>query len=136
MAKILVAAIAAIFGFCSCCSAALADVVADWSGSVVANDAEDVSDGLLSTVGSGANLSLSSPVDEVLAFGSLSIGIPAADTVSFSLDSVTDHGTAGATLGSAINGTFKPVSSTLKAGTPVEVMISLSLTGSLSASAG
>jgi hypothetical protein len=136
MGKIFVAALAIAVVFCTCCTATLADVVVDWSGSVQANEAETASNGVLSTVESEANLSLSSPINEVLAFSSFGISIPAADTVSFSLDSVTDHGTAGATFGSAITATFKPVSSTLKAGTPVEVMISLSLTGSLSGSAG
>ena len=136
MGKRFVAALAIVIVFCTCCSATWAGVVADWSGSVEANEDETVSNGVLSTVGSEANLSLSSPIGEVLAFSSLGLSIPAADTVSFSLASVTDHGTAGATFGSAIVATFKPVSTTLKAGTPVEVMISLSLTGSLSGSAG
>ena len=136
MTKILVAAATIVIFFCSYSTATLADVVADWNGSVEANDAETVDQGALSTVGSEANLSLSSPDNEVLAFSSVDLSLPAADTVSFSLDSETDHGTAEATLGAAIMATFKAVSSTLKAGTPVRVMIILSLTGGISGTAG
>lgn len=136
MTRILVAAATIVICFCSYSMATLADVVADWSGSVDANNAETVDQGALSTVGSEANLSISSPVDEVAAFSSIGLSVPAADTLSFSLDSETDHGTAEATLGSAIMATFKAVSSTLKAGTPVKVRITLSLTGSISGSAG
>jgi hypothetical protein len=136
MTRILVAAATIVICFCTYSTATLADVVADWNGSVEANGAETVDQGALSTVESEANLSLSSPVGEVLAFSSLGFSVPAADTISFSLDSETDHGTAEATLGSAILATFKAFSSTLKAGTPVRVMITLSLTGGISASAG